>query len=252
MTNNIDQNYAAALHNFRNQIVEDLRGVKLTQLKADIPHQQIIPKATYAPWMADTYFKALVEKIKEHTLVDMYRLYELYELSASLDEKQGDILEVGVWRGGSAVILGSSRKHNLESKLWLADTFTGVPNAPSAMNTLYSGGEHADTSIETVEHLLKRCDIDNYKILEGIFPDDSAHLVESARFKFVHVDVDSYESASSVFGWVISRVVKGGIVVFDDYGFWGCEGVTTFVNELKRRGYLVIHNLNGHAILFNL
>ena len=38
-------------------------------------------------------------------------------------------------------------------------------------------------------------------------------------------------------------------MVFDDYGFSGCEGVTKFVNELRVNSQLFfIHNLNGHAI----
>jgi O-methyltransferase len=42
-----------------------------------------------------------------------------------------------------------------------------------------------------------------------------------------------------------------GIVVFDDYGFFGCEGVTAFVDR-ELRGQprqIVLHNLNGHAVV---
>jgi O-methyltransferase len=47
----------------------------------------------------------------------------------------------------------------------------------------------------------------------------------------------------------LSRLVTGGFVVFDDYGFKGCEGVTRFVNEQRLKpDRLVLHNLSGHAI----
>jgi O-methyltransferase len=40
------------------------------------------------------------------------------------------------------------------------------------------------------------------------------------------------------------------MVVFDDYGFARCSGVTKFVNGLAHRDDLVfVHNLNGHALL---
>ena len=65
----------------------------------------------------------------------------------------------------------------------------------------------------------------------------------------MHIDVDTYESASSVFNWVWDKVSLGGIVVFDDYGIWGCEGIAAFINQLKKSGKTVIHNLNGHAVV---
>ncbi len=45
----------------------------------------------------------------------------------------------------------------------------------------------------------------------------------------------------------------GAVVVFDDYGFATCPGVTTFVNEQRDRsdGFF-FHNLNGHAILVKM
>ncbi len=41
------------------------------------------------------------------------------------------------------------------------------------------------------------------------------------------------------------------MVVFDDYGFFGCEGVTQAVDELvaQREDVTFIYNLNGHAVL---
>jgi O-methyltransferase len=41
-----------------------------------------------------------------------------------------------------------------------------------------------------------------------------------------------------------------GVIVFDDYGFSGTQGVTRFVNALRSRDDLLfIHNLNGHAVV---
>jgi O-methyltransferase len=62
--------------------------------------------------------------------------------------------------------------------------------------------------------------------------------------------VDTYESTKDVIEWALSRLVKGGMIVFDDYGFSGCEGVTRVVNDLRgsHAELFFIHNLNGHAI----
>jgi O-methyltransferase len=43
---------------------------------------------------------------------------------------------------------------------------------------------------------------------------------------------------------------RGSILVFDDYGFSTCKGITRLVNELRSSGdWIYIYNLNKHAIL---
>jgi O-methyltransferase len=62
--------------------------------------------------------------------------------------------------------------------------------------------------------------------------------------------VDVYQSAKDVLEWCWSRLSPGGVVLFDDYGFPACPGVRQLVDEqYGRSDRLVIHNLNGHAIL---
>jgi O-methyltransferase len=53
--------------------------------------------------------------------------------------------------------------------------------------------------------------------------------------------------------WIWDKMVPGGIIVYDDYGFDGCQGITNCVEEQRLcDDRLVIHNLNGHAIILKL
>ena len=131
--------------------------------------------------------------------------------------------------------------------MYFADTFKGVVKAGKA-DTLYKGGEHANTSQEIVTELLKRLDIKDYQLLVGIFPDDFKNF-SSGAIKICHIDVDTYLSAKEIVNFIWPRVIKGGVIIFDDYGFFGCEGVTKYVNELKLPDARFVHNLNGHALL---
>jgi O-methyltransferase len=136
--------------------------------------------------------------------------------------------------------------------VYLCDTFTGVVKV-SSNDLTYKGGEHADTAIELVENLIKKLELDNVVILTGIFPDQTQHLIKDNKFRFCHIDVDVYQSAKDIFNWVWPKLVVGGIVVFDDYGFYTCEGISLFVDqERKKKNKIVIHNLNGHAIIIKL
>ncbi len=216
-----------------------------------------IPNATYSPWKGDKKFLSIYEKIKENTLVDIYRCYELWQLieQAQKVNANAGVIEVGTWRGGTAAIM-ARKLSDLQSKanLYIADTFEGVVKT-SAKDNYYTGGEHKDTSQKIVEDLLsKQANYKNYKILKGIFPEDTAHEVPSEeKFGLCHIDVDVYQSAKDIIAWVWDKLVMGGIIVFDDYGFAGCAGITELVNEqrvLKDR--IIIHNLNGHAIMVKI
>lgn len=182
-------------------------------------------------------------------MVDRYRCYALYQLLPQVLGLQGDILEVGVWRGGTGALLARAAQAHTPHppRIWLADTFAGVVKA-GGNDPYYKGGEHANTSEQVVRDLLQSMHIEKYHILPGVFP-EQAEVPPSQRFCFCHIDVDVYQSAKDVLLWVWPRLSHGGIVVFDDYGFYGCEGVTKLVNEQNNTGdRIFVHNLNGQAL----
>lgn len=217
----------------------------------------VLPYATLAPWEGDADFRETYKKIRHHTLVDEYRCFELWQLveKAVRLAPEAGILEVGVWRGGTAAVM--ARHLSLleaHAPVFLADTFTGVAKA-GAHDPSYKGGEHSDTTLPMVEALLRSvAAYPHLRILPGIFPEETAHLVPAdQRFSLVHIDVDVYESARDVLEWAWPRLVPGGCVVFDDYGFHTCTGIAKLVHEyLLRTDRQVIHNLNGHALMIKI
>jgi O-methyltransferase len=214
------------------------------------PYELVRPSASYAPWLADPDFQAVFERVRQNTLVDKYRLYELWSLVRRTGHLPGDIIEVGVWRGGSGALLAKAALTSRStSRVYLCDTFAGVVKASSHDST-YRGGEHADTSRGVVEALVRAMGLDNVQILEGVFPEQSAHAVADVSLRLCHIDVDVYESARDVLNWAWKRLVVGGVVVFDDYGFQTCNGITRLVEEeALTPDRLVVHNLNGHAVM---
>lgn len=215
------------------------------------------PSANYTPWLGDASFMNIYNQIKNNTLVDIYRCHELWQMVSKVNnlDPNASILEVGVWRGGTAGIM-SQKLADLKSTatLYLADTFSGVAKA-GTNDSFYTGGEHSDTSQQIVEDVLKnKSCYQHYKILKGIFPEDTANeIAADERFGLCHIDVDVYESAKDILEWVWSKLITGGVVVFDDYGFHSCTGVTKLVEEYRDRpDRQIIHNLNGHALMIKL
>jgi O-methyltransferase len=217
-------------------------------------HDQIVSYATYSPWNTNREFMEVWSSIQPYTLVDKLRCYELWKLvEQSSKLPSGHIMEIGVWRGGTGVLIARQAKNSkIKESVFLCDTFKGVVKAGSN-DTAYQGGEHADTGREMVEVLLSENGLDNIEILEGIFPDQTAEKVESLKFRFVHIDVDVYQSAKDVNEWIWNRLVPGGIVVYDDYGFASCDGITKYVEEQTGMDdRIIIHNLNGHAVVVKI
>src|SRR5271166_796487 len=187
-------------------------------------YEPVRPLATYAPWNKDPEFQATYNSVKENTLVDLYRCWELWCLVEQSSKVPGSLLEVVVWRGGTGALLcRKSQLCGIQAPVYLCDKFRGVVKA-TARDHSYEGGEHSDASRKTVENFFRGLGIENARIIEGIFPDETGHLIRDSAFRLCHIDVDVHQSAQEAFHWLWPRLSLGGIVVFDDYGFEGCDG----------------------------
>ncbi len=218
-----------------------------------ILHSRITPLASFSPWLSDPDFLSCYELISSHTLVDIYRCYELWSLVGELAHLDGDFIEIGVWRGGTGAMIAKSMQSNgILDTVYLCDTFSGVPKA-GEHDTIYIGGEHADTDATVVTQLMTKLHIENVVIFPGDFPDVTGASLATKRFRFCHIDVDVFQSAKDILDWIWPRMVIGGVVVYDDYGFKGCEGVTAFVQtQLRMADRITLYNINGHAITVKL
>ncbi|MFY9101283.1 class I SAM-dependent methyltransferase [Aliarcobacter cryaerophilus] len=216
-------------------------------------YQKINVNATYNPWFGDLEFLDIYNQIKDNTLVDIFRCYELFTLvKQSSKLKSGALIEIGVFEGGTgAIIAKQAELSNINEKVYLCDTFNGVVKS-SEYDPNYYDGEHKATK-NTVENLLQDINIQNTVILEGIFPDETGREIENLQFRFCHIDVDVYYSANDIVEWIWPKMVVGGMIVYDDYGYSTCKGITKHVNELSNDDdKMIFYNTNGHAIIIKI
>jgi O-methyltransferase len=210
-------------------------------------HRAIRPSATYAPRAGDQALWAVYQAIQGFSLVDLMHCYELWSLVAEATKIDSDIIEVGVWRGGGCLMATRAQSLGKKCEVFLCDTYAGVVKA-GPMDACRNG-THSDTSAATVEELLAKNGVANCRILQGRFPEDTGQTIADRRFSLCHIDVDVYESAKAVFEWVWARLPRGGIVVFDDFGFPNCSGITMLCENLRLASDRVFfHNLHGHAV----
>ena len=160
------------------------------------------------------------------SLVGEDKLLNLKDLVKSTSTLLGDVCEVGVYRGGTAKIISENIKN---SDLFLFDTFEGMPYYDPDNNKEWDVGTFGQTDYETVKSLFQSNQ--NVKVFKGVFPSETSHHVKDRVFKFVHLDVDNYQPYKECLKFFYERMVKGGIIIFDDYDGECCPGANKAVDE---------------------
>lgn len=160
------------------------------------------------------------------TVREMHNIYRLVEQTSNVN---GDIAEVGVYRGGSAKVIA---EYKGDRKLHLFDTFEGMPDVDSAIDT-HRTGDFKDTSLKSVQDYLSQYgDIFFHK---GLFPASvSGTDVGNLTFSLVHLDVDLYGSTKSGLEFFYSRLNRGGMLLSHDYRSISCPGVRRAFDEFFR------------------
>ena len=90
-------------------------------------------------------------------------------------------------------------------------------------------------------------------LYKGRFQDTCSQF-GAGKIHFVHLDVDIYEPTRFALDFFDSRLVVGGIVIVDDYGFVTCPGAKRAVDEFlsSRQNYFSLHFLTGQKLWVKL
>ena len=204
----------------------------------------IISRATYAPWKIDNKFLKIYSKLKLLTLLDEKRFFTIYTILQQIKNINADILDLGCMRGGVGMMMS---KINLNGNTYLIDTFSGFKEEEK----YHKKDIFVFTSISEIEKNIKKLNLKKIYILKQKFPNTSK-LKNIKKLKLCHIDVNTYRSTKKSYNYVKKKLIKGGIIIFDDYGIFGVEQVTKFVNEIKLRDkkhFYFISNYMGQCIL---
>lgn len=168
--------------------------------------------------------------ISPYTVVSPDRCYTLYALASQALNLAEDFWECGVYRGGTAMMLATliaERGWAQTVKLHLFDTFEGMPQT-DAEKDHHQAGDFWSTSVESVS---RRVGHPGRVVLhQGLMPETFGGM-EGAKIAFAHIDVDVYKSVRDCCEFIYPRVVPGGVMIFDDYGFKSCPGARQAVDE---------------------
>lgn len=163
------------------------------------------------------------------SLLTTDRLDVLRKLARNLPDA-GICAEVGVFRGGSLIAIA---QEVAPRKVVGFDTFSGLPACQCSEIDRHMAGEFAE-SMGAVRWRAESAGLSNVDLVQGTFPETGSEFEEES-FAFVHLDVDLYLSTLAALEWFWPRMVKGGVIVVDDYRWARCPGVDKALEEFGQR-----------------
>lgn len=167
--------------------------------------------------------------------------YELYRRIAHLP---GEVIEAGVYKGASLMRFAAFRDllETAQSRLIIGfDAFGAFPRAAVAGASdqsfidNFEGAGGPGISREGLEAALNAKGHDNVALVEGdVFEQLPAYLEANpaTRVALLHLDMDVYEPTAFAISQLKAHMVRGGLILFDDYGM--VEGATRAADELAR------------------
>ena len=72
------------------------------------------------------------------------------------------------------------------------------------------------------------------------------------KIKICHIDVNTTQTTKLAFEYVKKRIIKNGIIIFDDYGIYSVDSVKNYVDFIKKKfakEFIFINNYMGQCIL---
>ncbi len=197
-------------------------------------------------------FLRIYEQVRPYTMTSMERQFALFNSVEYIvnNKIRGDIVECGVWKGGSVMLILETLKllGVSDRQVFLYDTFSGM-SRPSDKDVRYNevvaqekwqstqNGDINEWCYASLEEV-------SSNILKVGYPEKNLHYIVGRvedtlpksipnKIALLRLDTDWYESTLHEMNHLYPRLRKGGVLLIDDYGCW--KGARTAVDEYIKR-----------------
>ncbi|MBH2003786.1 MAG: class I SAM-dependent methyltransferase [Sphingobacteriia bacterium] len=209
--------------------------------------------------------KEIIRKVRPYTMTSEARLYGLIESIKYVVDNHipGDIVECGVWKGGSMMAVAETLKYlgAADRHLYLYDTYAGMTapteNDVDQLNRDAATQLKQDAAIKTESSVWAYSGLNEVKanIARTSYPSNLVHFVEgdvlktipqtiSSEIALLRLDTDWYESTKHEMEHLYPKLVSKGVLIIDDYGFW--KGSKKAVDEYLSNNHipLLLHRMD--------
>lgn len=215
-------------------------------------HQRAASEYHERTGLSDTEseFQALVHRVRRFTMTSFERMYALYKAVDYIERAEipGAIVECGVWRGGSMMLVGQTllARNCTDRDLYLFDTYEGLPRPDDTQdidrwgNRAIDGWLPRQTSEESSHWAEASLEDVRANLLSIGYPEKRLHFIKGMvertipnlapqSVALLRLDTDWYASTKHEMEHLFPRLVRNGILIIDDYGHF--EGARKAVDE---------------------
>lgn len=212
---------------------------------------------------------AIIREVKPYTMTGTARVHSLIQAVRYILENEipGDIVECGVWKGGSmlAVIRTLQMLKAKPRHLWLYDTYEGMPQ-PTAEDVKRDGTaamdefqKHREGEPENGSQWCRSPFEEVQQVLANSgYPAEFIHMVKGKvedtipgqmpmQVALLRLDTDWYSSTKHEMEYLYPVLQRHGVMIVDDYGCW--QGSRKAVDEYKQANHipLMLHRIDLSA-----
>lgn len=194
----------------------------------------------------DPEFQTEFDAVSDATMTSPERVEALCEAVDYICRNRisGDVVECGVWKGGSMMAAAARliKNQNADRTLWAFDTYSGM-SKPTAADVDLHGATATEllavADVNDVRSVWCQSSLDEVRsnLLSTGYAEEKLRFVVGKveetlnseislpeQIALLRLDTDWYESTKVELEQLFPRLVRGGVLIIDDYGHWqGCR-----------------------------
>ena len=183
------------------------------------------------PFKQINEFNEIFENSKKlaNSMISDDQLFDLIQYVKATKNVKGDIVEFGSFNGGSsAFIVNSSMKYSKHKKIYLFDTFAGIPKANLGLDKFWNG-TFANNSYSEVKKIFSK--FSKVTVVKGDIL-KKINLLKNKSISFCYLASDTLESGEKILNFIWSKLSINGIICICDYGSYpNCLPLTYYCDE---------------------
>lgn len=236
-----------------------------------MPQNDVKKRAQGIPRDIDPAFLDVFEAAQPYTMTSIESMYGLYGAVRHAVEARipGDMVECGVWRGGSAMVMALTllRLGATDRTIWLYDTFAGMTRPGEIDRRARDGAEmisrwqhfqrdgYNEWTYAALEEVRANMESTGYPAERIMYIQGEVERTLPARrperTAVLRLDTDWYQSTYHELTHLYPTLAPGGLLVLDDYGsfegaraavdqYFSQKGTSLFLARLDTTGRIAV------------
>jgi len=234
------KNRNIAQNKFINRIIPIInRILEFANFDSTVKIESRYTKEQVIPYDIDKEFLEIYEKSKDFTMTTIERMFSLYKAVDYIikNEIPGDIVECGVWKGGSMMLcaLAFMKMNDTRRKIYLYDTYQGMTEPThhdiGAKNNIEAKYKYNLLKKENKKWAYAPLKEVKYNLYSTGYPKNNLIFIKGKveatipsvmpdTISILRLDTDWFDSTYHELIYLYPKLSLNGILILDDYGHW--------------------------------